>query len=306
MTLDSKILIVGGHGLGDCLLAFQCLHYLRVTGYKNTRIAISSRKEIQESLQFLFWKEEILMLDENISSNHQIEKGEYSEDVKLLLSQYDKVYYVIPDLMFNNKMAFNFNDFRVTPSPQIIKSLRTLLDRKQRTDNLIYCGLQSVTPGYLYQEIPKLLVSLANALPSYEIYFPNISKWSGKDTFHIKDKTEYPSNVLIDDNPNFLDSLAILTYSKYFIGTDNGPSHVAYHLGIPRTILDPQFNNLPWVARWKEDVSDSIPINMFPDTVANIVKKNIEMPQTLMIPRICMAMSQNADWKQKLFIKDPQ
>ena len=295
----NKILIVGGHGLGDCLLAFQCSHILKVKGYTNVDVAISTRDEIFNALSCLFGEEVIMKLPESASSEHQIEKGT-SEEFNKLLPNYDKVYYVIPDLLFNNPRAFDFVKYGT--NPQVIKQQRLLL-HKSSPQKRIYCGLQTVTPGYLYQDIPKLLVELAKALPEYEIYFPNLKNWANQEAFYIEDKSKFPSNVVIDDNSTLISSLNLISESCYFIGTDNGPSHIAYHFGIPRLIIDPQFNNLPWVARWKEDNSDSIPFNCQPSGIAELVSKNIRIPQTLMVPRICLAMSPGADWTKKLIIK---
>lgn len=299
--MNPDTLIVGGHGLGDCLLSFQCAQLLKLKNI-DCDIAISSRPVIISALRYLYDSNVILEIPESESANHDIEKGT-APIFNDISKDYKNIYYVIPDLLFNNSKAFDCRKFQT--SPQIIRSLRTLIHKNKATKK-IYVGLQTSTEGYDYKNIPDLLTTLAGMLPDYTIYFPNIKSWANGKTCYINNK-DFPDNVFIDEEPTLNDSLHHLLQSCYFIGTDNGPSHIAYQLGIPRLILDPQFNKIIWVARWKEDNQESIPIHTSHEIVSKITYLNITCPQTSLIPRTVLYSNSHLNtqgWKQALLVKE--
>jgi len=116
----------------------------------------------------------------------------------------------------------------------------------------------------------------------------------------------FPSNVWIDDNPQFEKSLDILTKSKYGIFTCNGPSHIAYQIGMPRLILDPQFNRIPWISRWKEDYEECIDINTDYNDITRLVVNNINNPETLLVDRkilLNLIKSGYNSWKDIFYLK---
>jgi hypothetical protein len=201
-------------------------------------------------------------------------------------------------------LALNFEKYGI--NPQLIKKTRTLLNRSIKKEKIIYCGLCSNTKGYLYNNIPALLIELAIKLPEYKIYFPYVTHWI-RDIEYTGDFNQiFPDNVFIDKNPKFKDSMEFLINSSYGIFTCNGPSHVAYHLGIPRIILDPQFHRIPWMTRWKEDFEECIPINTSIQDLSNLAYHNIKCPQTTMIDRkIIMNLIQKGynNWSEILFFK---
>jgi len=299
--------IICGHGLGDCLLGFQVAHFLEQKDY--TDICVSTRQEIFEPLQYLFQKQL------NKQTHLYNIPPQYSEDnailynndlLKQLLQEIkcrphlDKFYYVIPDLLFRNPYAAN--DIGI--APHVIKSTRVLLNRRQTPNKLIYCGLQTTTKNYHYHGTANLLKRLATELPDYTIYYPNIQSWNNEQTHYIDNEQfkEY-NNILIDNNPKFIESIDVLLKSDYFIGTCNGPSHIAYHLGIPRLILDPQYGRLPWIARWKEDTSENISNTINYIDVCEVVKTNILDSSTTLIPRIDILRNVGVNWKDCLLYK---
>jgi hypothetical protein len=208
---------------------------------------------------------------------------------------------VIPDLLFGNPHAFDYQ--RYNTHPQIIKSKRLLTHRGAPT-NQIYLGLTSSTEGYVYQDVTGLAVGLAEALPDYHILLPSISQWAGKEVAPFKVENP-PANLTIIQDGSFESAIENLRHSCYFVGTDNGPSHLAYHYGIPRLILDPQFIRLPWVARWKEDITECVPIEIPPKMAIQTVVTNLAIPQTCLIPRGAVAKEcmLNPDWSSKLLLK---
>jgi hypothetical protein len=193
------LLNIGGHGLGDCLLSLQISYYLKLNNISHLNL-ISTRDEVFNPLKFLFDKDfNLIQIDENIANDNNLLKN--NDIINDLLNKYksnDDTYeitYNIPDLLYCNKYAFDYNKFNLTPS--IIKKTRIGLDFKSRRENIIYCGLCSTTEGYVYQNIPLLLIRLAEFLPNYKIYFPLIKKWD-KDIHNLGNfNINFPENVII-------------------------------------------------------------------------------------------------------------
>lgn len=294
----SKVLIIGGHGLGDCMMALQCAIVLQQHSI-NPKVIISARDEVYKPLQHMFGMYfDLQQVDETYASDNNLLKDESL--MKQLADGYDEVYYVIPDLMFFNKYAFDFKKYHT--SPQMIRDIR-VIGWSPETRNSIYLGLMTTTPGYMFSEPVALAYSLAYALPNYEIYCPVVTKWAGKDIKSFDIPPQGPGNLRIVLDPEFNDAINELHKACYFVGTDNGPSHLAYHLGIPRLLLDPQFNRLPWIARWREDYLESIPITVSVEDVTSVVKTNLLVPQTTLIPRMVCLANGERDWEQLLWLK---
>ena len=294
----TKVLIIGGHGLGDCLLALQCAKVVESRGIKPT-VYISARKEIFDALYDVFYKTPMTRIDESYSENNLVLRS--VSKMKELSEGFDEVYYVIPDLLFNNKYAFNFDKY--CTNPQSIRSLR-LLDSYVPKKNIVYLGLMTTTRGYMYYNPVGLAINLAKELANYEIYFPVVDKWASQDIEKVEIPKDIPSNLIIDKNPIFSESLLMLMQSTYFIGTDNGPSHIAYHAGINRILLDPQYGRLPWIARWREDYSESVPISTSIGIITHIAKCNLKVIQSTLIPRMECANISLYDWERQLLLKE--
>jgi len=304
--MTNDILInIGGHGLGDCLLSIQISYYLRLKNVPHINL-ISTRNEVFEPLHSIFGKEfQLTQIDEKYSHNNAILSDDslLNEIKETYISS--KITYNVPDLLFLNELAFDYSKYNL--SPQLIKKTRTLINSNIQRENIIYCGLCSSTDGYVYNNIPILLLRLAEFLPDHQIYFPLINKWDKEINNLGNFNISFPDNVFIDKNPSFSDSLQWLSKGCYGIFTCNGPSHIAYHLGIPRLVLDPQFYRIPWMARWKEDYDDCIPINTDYNQICKIVSSNIQYPQTKMIDSkiILELIQKNQDnWKDIFYFKN--
>ena len=300
-----KLVNIGGHGLGDCLLSLQISHLLEERKIEHINL-ISTRNEVFEPLNYIFGNKFKLIQSEekyahenaiidNIDFQREIEKKYHSTNLT----------YNVPDLLFRNPLGLNYKKYGLEPS--IIKQTRVYTDNPVQKEDIIYCGLCSTTEGYVYEHIPLLLIRLAEFLPSYTIYFPMVNKWDKEINNLGNFDISFPSNVFIDKNPSFIDSLKWLQRSCYGVFTCNGPSHIAYQLGIPRTVLDPQFNKIPWMARWKEDYNDCIPINIDINSIAQLISANINYPQTKMIDSkiILELIQKNQDnWKDIFYFKN--
>ena len=131
---------------------------------------------------------------------------------------------------------------------------------------------------------------------------PLISKWAGK-AIDYGNLDNLPSGVILDNEVGFVEAIEKMKKASYMICLDNGPSHIGFHLGIPRLLLDPHLSThgFPWFARWREDIRESIDICQSPAYIAKIVRTNLDIPETLLLARD--SAFENWDWKQKLLIK---
>jgi hypothetical protein len=300
-----KLVNIGGHGLGDCLLSLQISHLLEERKIEHINL-ISTRNEVFEPLNYIFGnKFKLIQIEEKYAHDNAIINNiDFQKEIEQKYNSTDLTYNV-PDLLFRNPLGLNYKKYGLEPS--IIKQTRVYTDNSAKKEGIIYCGLCSTTEGYVYGNIPLLLIRLAEFLPSYTIYFPMINKWDKEINNLGNFDTTFPSNVFIDKNPSFIDSLKWLQRSCYGVFTCNGPSHIAYQLGIPRTVLDPQFNKIPWMARWKEDYNDCIPINIDINSIAQLISANINYPQTKMIDSkiILELIQKNQDnWKDIFYFKN--
>ena len=301
-----KLVNIGGHGLGDCILSLQISHLLKERNIEHVNL-ISTRNEVFEPLNYIFGdKFKLIQIEEKYAhENAIIDNIDFQKEIEQKYNSTDLTYNV-PDLLFRNPLGLNYKKYGLEPS--IIKQTRVYTDKPAQKEDIIYCGLCSTTEGYVYENIPLLLIRLAEFLPSYTIYFPMINKWDKEINNLGNFDISFPSNVFIDKNPSFIDSLKWLQKSCYGVFTCNGPSHIAYQLGIPRTVLDPQFNKIPWMARWKEDYNDCIPINIDINSIVQLISANINYPQTKMIDsKIILDFirnnNNNKNWKDIMYFK---
>lgn len=300
--MPNSVCIIAGHGLGDHLLAFQCGHFVKQAGYDLT-MHVASRPEISEIIHHLFSDQFRIDIDE---------QGDRLTKDNLFLSWGAKMvhppaktYYIVPDLLNRNPFAFEYDKYNC--HPQTVRSTR-LLTHKWKPKKQIYTGLNTTTAGYQYDFRPTLLFALAESLPDYTIYCPIINKWAGIEIAKEDPSTfeECPANLVIAENPDFKASIDELIQSEYGIFLDNGPSHIAYHLGMPRLLLDPRMvgtKSWPWVARWRETIEDSVPLMSSPYSIARLVKTNIQIPQTTLLPRTDVLYHENEDWAKTLIFK---
>lgn len=299
-----KLINIGGHGLGDCILSLQISHLLKERSIEHINL-ISTRNEVYEPLNFIFSKKfQFSQIDTKFSHENNILFQDSLQDEIKKSHKSSNITYNVPDLLFRSPLSLNYKNYGLTPS--LIKETRVFTDYPRLNKNIIYCGLCSTTDRYVYKNIPILLLRLAEFLPSYTIYFPKVDKWD-KDINNLGNfNIQYPDNVFIHENPSFIDSLEWLTQSSYGIFTCNGPSHIAYHLGIPRLVLDPQFSKIPWISRWKENYNECIPMDTDINLIGQLVSANINYPQTQMIDSkiiLDLIVRNNTSWEDIFYFK---
>jgi hypothetical protein len=260
-----KVLILGGgDGIGGLILAFQCAEFVKNHRGFDVTVGISAEQEQFYVLDWLFRdKFNIQYYPVLVSSGHQLLR-----DPSLLESirkGFYEFYYVCPDLTFKNPYSFDYRRYRTNPKAIITTRLLTH-KYKPNGKNIIYLALNSTTPGYTYQNIGELAVQLAKNIPNYEIYLPVLTNWNGKPIPPVI-FSEKPNNLVIEYDQDVEHSLNKLKTAHYCICADNGFSHISYHLGQSRMLLDPHLfqnpNPLPWIVRWREDITDSICISTY-------------------------------------------
>jgi hypothetical protein len=295
-----KISICCVGGIGDTLLGRQCGYFSERAG-DEVSFFYPVREEIFRVIKYFF--PDSIQIGEAFDSGNNFEKDityrNQFRDLHLNKDYDQTIYWVVPDLLFANDHAFNYQAYNI--EPQTIKTTKLLLDQRMPVENIIYCALATSTPNYEYPYLRYLLKDIADRLPEFIVYFPYVSSWSGK-RLDFGDLKGLPGNVWVDENPDFLESIELMKKSRYGVCTCNGSSHLMYHLGIPRLILDPQFMRPAWVARWKENESECINRLTDPDTVAHIVATNLRLPQTMLLDRKYL-LDKTADWKNVLMLK---
>ncbi len=305
--MKELVTTIGGNGAGDCLESLVCASYIKKAG-KDVITYLCTREEIIKPLRFLFEDQFSLeLLPESYGDKFTTNPNFVTEFKKEKFLASDGEFYLsYPDLLFHHPLAFNYKKYNVS-----LRTLRTtrLLTHKWKPGNKkkIYVGLCSSTDGYLYNNIPALLRKLGKELPDYELIFPNLKSWAKRELTY-GDLSNMPQNVTIHENPDFCDSLKIMTECCLGIYTCNGSSHIAFSLGQPRLLLDPQYERIMWQSRWKEDTGECIDINTSIGDIVSIVKTNLTVPETTLLSRqkvldILIKNNYNVNWVKDLLIK---
>lgn len=300
----SNLLNIGGHGIGDCILSLQISHFLKLKGVEHTNL-ISARKEVFDPLNYFFKDDfDLQKIDEKYAhENAIISNPLLLEEIKRCFNG-DAVTYNVPDLLFRSPLSLDCNKHEL--NIQLLKKTRIMPHRFIGKEKLIYCGLCSTTNGYVYENIPLLIKVLAEFLPDHIIYFPLIKEWDRTIDNLGNFDINFPANVLIHQNPAFEESIDFLKRSCYGVFTCNGPSHLAYQLGVPRLVLDPQFDRIPWISRWKESEEECVSINTSHSDVARLVHANVKHPETTLVDRkkILQSIRNNKDdWSHIFYFK---
>ena len=288
-------------GIGDQLQGFVVAKLLQDRG-QEVAVNCCARNEVYRVLDYLFHgKLPIAQLPEDTGDKLANDDSFFQE-----MTKGEEAYLVWPDLLFRHPRSVGLltKQFLRLNS---VKSLRLFADDFSFCDKRIYVGLVTSTEGYLYPKIPELLDELSATFPDYEIYFPLVKQWADKKLNLGHFDRSFDGNVNIDTEPHIVLSIERMMDSAYCICTDNGPSHIAYHTGMNRLLLDPRFgyNNqtIPWAARWRETLDDSVPLELDPKTITQIVKTNLQCPQTRLIPQRVVAMNLGKDWSKELLFK---
>ena len=301
--------IVGFGGAGDLLLSLQCAHFSKLQG-ENPQVCMVARRATFEPVSHLFSGDYSVFRH---SDGEKWHSNEVCNNPDAFLAPFnrslktDRIYVVEPDLLFRNPHAFDYERYHTCP--QTIRSVRLLLHKRKKAKRMVYVGLNSSTEGYVYHDVPELVARLALDMPNHTIHCPILSAWAGKDLNMGQFNKWFPHNVEIVFNPKFSDSLDVLAESEFCVCADNGISHFAYNLGIPRLLLDPKHIYqdgracMPWIARWRQDLSESVPIESSVADISRLVYTCVNEPQTTLIPRMAVIQNLDACWNRELLFK---
>jgi len=303
--MGEKYLIVSANGVGDAILGLQAAQTIKRAGHE-VDVICAVRDEVFRPLKYCFGHLfNLSQIPEHYGIDNQILKGNVLDEFK---EGHKQVFYVLPDLLFRNPYAFDPTLFG--SNINLVKKERLLAGSSVK-NNQIYLGLISTTPRNVYHYNTELALELAKKLPNHIIHFPVLETWANiKIDAQKPFTTKFPDNVKVYKNPDFLDQIGIQKGCGYGIYVDNGPSHLAYHFGQNRLLLDPSYGMNPsllaWVARWRETIEDSIPLNTAPVNIAKVVKTNLEIPETTLLPRdivLCHRDEPASLWPQALIFK---
>lgn len=299
---DIVNLIAGKIGVGDGLLAYKTQQFI-YNANKCPIVHFGARDEVFEVLKFI-------ALDNRLNSPYQFNEDLYDEFLvnysklnEIGIDENDEFYFQTPDIFYEHSKAFDFKKYHVTP--QTIKQTR-ILTKSWKPKKIVSLFLLSNTDKYSYYDIGNLAKEIAILLPDFEVYLPILNTWANKSIPQIKLPPGLPSNVNVDTNPNFINNIKKSYESYYSICADNGLSHVIYELGCRRLVLTSRFpinrNSAPWI-RWFEDINDHINIENYPKDIARLVKTNIYIEQTNLLPKNYVLNNLNSDWRRELFFK---
>lgn len=312
--MNKKIVIYTLGGCGDMIQACQVAYWVKrkypIDGYSNVEIICLARDETYEPIKLLFGDQFKIYQHES--------KEKWGEDYLLItnsnllreIKEKYEVYVIAPDLLFRaGEYSFNFQKYNCSPQ-QIVQT--RLLTHKYQPEKIVYCAFaNTTTKNYNYNGIKELIKCLSAALTDYKFYMPVLLTWNNEKTLDCDKNVELsnlPSNVLVDYSPSWERALSFMSKSCYVITLDSAPFHLSYQYGSNRLCLDPRFgyqgNQCLWHSRWRNiGLHDSVNINTSPEIVCELVKLNLKIPQTTLLPKWFVLNNLNANWEQMLGFK---
>ncbi len=221
--MNKLINIFSGDGLGGQLLSFNVADLLKKKGYL-VNINACCRDEIFRVLKCLLPNQSLNQYPDYYAEKMVVDDDFFNDVVDSNSNALN--YVVFPDLLYG-KRGFDWKKFNL--HPQVIRQNRLLLN-EWKPENIVYVGLNTSTEFYRYSYTHELLEQLALQNPHYVIYFADIKKWAGIDIKNNIRKDLLPDNCLVDDNPDFIDSLKVLQKSSYCVCLDTVLFHMEFHV----------------------------------------------------------------------------
>ena len=294
-----SVAILCSDGTGGSIHGQNCAEIVfKVTGVRPT-VFYAARDETFEPIKYLF--PDTIQIPEEFQHNNNFERPGYKERFIGEYGQFDEIYYVVPDLLYQNAHAFDYKRYNTTPTQ--IKQYRALT-HLYKPEKKVFLGLTTTTNGYHYEHIREFIIDLAQRLPDYELYFPSIKQWAGVSLDYTEILKDLPSNVTVAENPSFIDSIKVLCNCEYGIFTCNGLSHIAFSTGQNRLVFDPQFNRIPFMSRWKETYEELVPFDTPAKQAAKVVEINLRQPISCLIDRkFLFNIEDKTDFERKVLLK---
>lgn len=297
---NMRFATIGAHGLGDAILSLKCASIIYSCNVSVKKF-VAVRDEIFKPLKHLF--PDITQLSEFYGKDNRVLKDdELVESLHKQYGRFDNIYYIIPDLLYNNKMAFDWRRFRT--NPQTIQSMK-ILTHLWNPERFIFISANTTTPEYKLNNIYQIIKNVASQNPDYKVFYNNLKSWDNTNIDN-GDFNGLPENVIIGNDLPFIECIEYLIKSSYCLTIDCGIYHIANELGVPYTLLDTRLapSSLPWRARWRYDLDHSIPAHTDSISISKLIRTNLERPQTTLIPRTVVIDNEGRDWNKLLLIKN--
>ena len=273
-----NINLLAAGGSGDFLLSYKLkclLNFLYPEKYiiKNY---FCSRPETFNIIKTIFPNDpDIIQLPENYLEDKKTE-----ESLGNINNFASRNFIAYPDTLFRGHGKPTLSEWNI--NPLMIKQYRVLLG-KNKPSGYISFALNSVTNFYTYHSIPELVTKVAKAFPDRKIFYPLLNRWAGKDVPQ-PNFGNLPKNVELNINPSFEKVYEILCKSDHTICTDNLIMHLCGEMFSNHLILDPQYKKPAWESRWRNNsYYNSIPIESLVDDIVDIVKIQIDSPESQMV-----------------------
>lgn len=301
---DKKLLFWSTGGCGDQILSFRLTKLLKDL-YPS--IDIWNNCCVRDET----WNMISTIYENNDINKNQFNINKYPEDWLRDIKSMDceeikscdenaESYLIWPDKLFRGLGAPPLKEWNITNF--LVKQTRTLLG-KWKPNGYISLALNSITPGYTYHSVVELAYKLAQEFPDKKIYLPLLINWNGKDVQKFN-FPHPPENLIIEIQPDFNNVFSILCQSDYLVTTDNAMMHIAHDLGMPYLTLDPQFDRLAFKVRWRTYGNyHSIPISALVEDIINVIKVQIEIPETQMISATSIFRNE-VNWSEELIFKN--
>jgi hypothetical protein len=294
--------IITSGGIGDCLESLKAASLYQLHNDEPVEIYVNSHQEIVDFINKCTYFPALRCPErKNNFNDAENPLNLPKEFLDGLFKEFSSVYSCFPDSL--GTAPFDFPWFRFVKSYK--EFIRTKVHFRPPTispainpdTKNIFIHATSITPEKNYSlSSLQSLVSLLNSL-NCNIIICRASQWKGeKLPFFCKGKF-----YDLVDRP-IEEAVSTLQRSDYFIGIDSSFAHIAYHLGIPRLVLQQHFNQPFHLARYHEDVTDDIPLNIGPEQIFNRVALNLREPYTMAIPAY-LNIPHNVNTKQLLYRK---
>ena len=303
--MSKNIAVISAHGAGDTINGFQVGDFISRQGHDVTNF-VAVRDEVFKPIKYLF--PEAVQIPEEWGANNAFLTNpsvalNFTEQFGDL-RPFDEIIYTVPDLLFNNS-KFGFDWKKYGAHPQSVRS-RKLLTHLWKPEDVIYCSLNSSTPEYqLTGRVKNIISQIAIKNPTKRVYFNNLTVWNGTKIDN-GDFSDLPENVVYFENQDFCESLEWLKKAEYVVTVDCGVLHMFNQMSDAYTLLDTRMTpaGFPWLVRWRSNLANSIDYRTDSVTIAELVKANIEVPQSSLLPRQIAMNLLGVDWNSALLIKE--
>jgi len=298
-----KAAIIVCGGIGDVLYGLRAATILKNIPHKEESdvgidIFVNSHSEITDFINTCTeFKAKQCPERDNLMPEPENPLNLPMEFIDQLYKDYNMVFACFPDGLGLNPFAFpwyafcrTYKDFLRTRVKITIPT--EVLNAESVSGRAVFIHANSVTPqkNWPLSELNKL-IGMFNGTNFHPVV-ARLSRWKGEPI------PFYCAGNFTDlcDKP-IVNVLAHLLFAKHAICIDSGLAHCAYHLGVPRTVLQQHFQQPFHMVRWQEDTSDMIPLGATAEQIFNRVMLTIKEPMAYMIPPY-LAIPANVNKKQ--------